>query len=76
MKNYYDNRFFSVEKEKKLLICPKQDIFLSWPFEKENNIFSSQNNVPKYHPGRHEKDLYVLGYNCIPELETPQPILP
>jgi len=50
MKNYYNNRFFSVEKEKKLLIGPKQDIFLSWPFEKENNIISSQNNVSKYHP--------------------------
>jgi len=41
MKNYYDNIFFSVEKEKKLLIGPKQDIFLSLPVEKENNRFSS-----------------------------------
>jgi len=35
MKNYYDNIFFSVEKEKKLLIGPKQDIFLSWPLKKK-----------------------------------------
>ena len=57
MKLYYENRFVSVEKEIKLLIGPKH--FISqFAVEKENNRFSSQNivissqnNVPKYHPG-------------------------
>ena len=44
--------------------------FLSLPVEKENNKFSSQNigissqnNVLKYHPRRHEKDLSMDKYS-------------
>jgi hypothetical protein len=51
-----DNRFFSVKKESKLLIGPKQFFFLSLTVEKENKIVSSENNVPKYHPGLNEKN--------------------
>jgi hypothetical protein len=38
-------RFFSVEKENKLHVGPKQFFFLGLPVEKENNTFSSQNIV-------------------------------
>ena len=58
----YCNIFYSVEKENKFLIGPKQ-FFFSICQEEENYIFSFQNivisspnNVPKYPPGQHEKD--------------------
>ena len=45
--------------------------FHPYTVEKENNEFSSQNivilsqnNVPKYHPGQHENDLW----NCLNDL--------
>ena len=59
--------FSQLKKKANFLLVQNSFFSLSLTVEKENNRFSSQiffsssqNNVPKYHPGLHEKKYYEL----------------
>ena len=56
---------FSQLKKSICFLLVQKGFFLNWAVEKEiivfppNNVKESPDNIPKYHPGRHEKDYSI-----------------